>query len=130
MTINAGPAFFESFGEAIQYALKMAPPESKIYITDTVNMPYIFVLFYERTDPRVFLQSVTYANPKAPFQAVQSFDRYRFGIRKENLQGDVFIFHNSEASLFEHSTFTIQKFQYYSVAIRNQQHTLPGDRPN
>ncbi len=118
--INAGPAFFESFGEAIQYALKMAPPESKICITDTVNMPYIFVLFYEHTDPRVFLQSVTYTNPKAPFRAVQSFDRYCFGIWKENLQGNVFILHNSEASLFEHSIFTIQKFQYYSVAIRNQ----------
>lgn len=118
--INAGPAFFESFGDAIQYALKVAPPESTICITDTVNMPYVFVLFYERTDPRNFLQSVTYVNPEAPFRAVQSFGRYHFGIRKDNLQDDVYIFHNSEASLFENGAFTIHPFRYYSVAIRNE----------
>ncbi|NSW76442.1 MAG: glycosyltransferase family 39 protein [Candidatus Atribacteria bacterium] len=118
--INAGPAFFESLGEAIQYALKVAPPESTMHITDTVNMPYVFVLFYERTDPRKFLQSVTYVNPEAPFRAVQSFGRYHFGIRKDNLQDDVYIFHNSEAPLFENGAFTVHPFRYYSVAIRNE----------
>ncbi|MGC8777845.1 MAG: ArnT family glycosyltransferase, partial [Candidatus Caldatribacteriaceae bacterium] len=99
---EAGPAFFESFGEAIQYALKEAPPQSLITITDTVNMPYIFVLFFEKTNPEDFIRSVTYTNPRAPFREVASFGRYRFGI-KNVLQGNVFIFHNSESSLFEFS---------------------------
>lgn len=44
-----GPAFYESFGEAIQYASEESA--GNIYVTDKVNMPYIYVLFMSRSIP-------------------------------------------------------------------------------
>ena len=41
-----GPAFYESIGEAVQYA--SAKSEGKIYVTDQVNMPYIYMCSFMR----------------------------------------------------------------------------------
>lgn len=117
----AGPAFFESLGEAIQYALAQAPPHVPIYATDKVNMPYIFVLFYGKISPHTFLNSVTYTNPNAPFRQVASFDRYHFEIQDKSLQeSGIYIFHNaSEEGFFRKDPrFMIRRFLYYSVAVQ------------
>lgn len=73
---NLSPMFYESFGEALQYA--SSETEETIYITQNVNMPYIYVLFYEQIDPRLFVDTVQYMNPGGAFQVVRSFDRYVF----------------------------------------------------
>lgn len=113
--------FFESFGEAINYASNYASgrPDARIYVTNQVNMPYIYVLFYQRTNPEIFKSSVEFYNPGAEFQWVKSFGRYSFGINDINQsENAVYIVHNSEEGKFDKSGFTIKKFKYYSVATK------------
>ncbi|MCX9011390.1 MAG: glycosyltransferase family 39 protein [Candidatus Methanoperedens sp.] len=113
--------FFESFGEAINYASDYASerPDARIYVTNQVNMPYIYVLFYQRINPEIFKSSVKFYNPGAEFQRVESFGRYRFGINDvDRYENAVYIIHNSEEEKFDKSDFTVKRFKYYSVMTR------------
>lgn len=108
------PLFFESFGEAVQYASDET--EGRIYVTDDVMMPYIFVLFYEKIDPRQFIDTVDYVNPGAAFQFVRSFGRYYFEQPQLRPNEDaVYIFSNSAAIPSEDSGCKIKKFKHYTV---------------
>ncbi|WP_053374516.1 glycosyltransferase family 39 protein [Paenibacillus sp. FJAT-27812] len=108
------PMFFESFGEAITYASDET--EGQVYVTDQVMMPYIYVLFYEKIEPRQFIDTVDYINPGQPFQFVRSFGRYHFG--KPELRPDevaVYIFSNNDAIPDENSGYRIKRFKHYTV---------------
>ncbi|MDK2895901.1 MAG: hypothetical protein PWP04_21 [Candidatus Atribacteria bacterium] len=117
---SAGPAFFESLDEAIQYATEKAPPDEPIYVTSKINMPYIFILFYQKIDPNLFCKSVVYSDPEAPFRWVESFDCYLFGVQADHFPGQVYILHNSEKEFFDNPYFAIERFKNYSVAIRKE----------
>ena len=75
--------FFEGLGEAIAcaetYSRQAAGEPLPIRVTDAVNAPYIYVLFYTRTPPQDFLDTVEYANPDGAFRSVTAFGHYRFG---------------------------------------------------
>lgn len=108
------PLFYESFGEAIQYASDET--EGNIYVTDQVMMPYIYVLFYEKIEPQKFMNTVDYINPGAPFQFVRSFGRYYF--EKPQLRPNeeaAYIFKNSDAIPDEDSGYKIKRFKHYTV---------------
>ncbi|MEK8211205.1 MULTISPECIES: glycosyltransferase family 39 protein [unclassified Paenibacillus] len=111
-----GPAFYDSLGEAIQYASEHSTED--VYITDEINMPYIFVLFYERINPHDFLESVVYANPGAAFQQVSAFGRYRFGKPDVVTGNSAYLFRNGtplpEAVAGEG---TVKHFANYSVLL-------------
>ncbi|KGE19450.1 glycosyltransferase family 39 protein [Paenibacillus wynnii] len=113
-----GPAFYESFGEAVQYA--SIESKGKIYVTDQVNMPYIHVLFYEKVNPHDFIKTVKYMNPGHAFQKVSSFGRYVFGrpdiTSKEKA---AYIIWNGELQSLpaESEHFSITKFTNYTVLI-------------
>ena len=68
--------FFPGLGEAIQAA--KALEEEPIYITSTVNQPYIFVLFYARVPPDRFVDTVEYRDENAAFRQVERFAGYEF----------------------------------------------------
>ena len=78
------PAFHTGLCEAVAFA---AEREGPVWITDEVNMPYIYVLFVTGPDPEEFLSTVEYADPDAPFRRVLRFGRWRFGrtVPKEGL---------------------------------------------
>lgn len=114
----AAPAFFASFGEAIEYTSSQT--EGDICVTGNVNMPYIFVLFYTREDPWVFLESVNYSNPGAEFQGVSSFGRYTFGIDRCKDTADIIIVTHDEESQLDSSSFAFKRFERYSVATRQR----------
>lgn len=86
--------YFPGLGEAIDYVEAQEP--DSVFITDYVNQPYIFVLFYTETPPQEFLDTVRYRNPDGAFRWVDSFGSYRFG-DAEKAQGDYLILHWSEA---------------------------------
>jgi 4-amino-4-deoxy-L-arabinose transferase-like glycosyltransferase len=69
--------FFDGLGEAIQYAETLNSQE--FCVTDSVNAPYIFVLFYNEIPPEEFTSSVEYLNPDGAFRSVLSFSKYTFG---------------------------------------------------
>ena len=53
--------------------------EGPVWITNKVNMPYVYVLFATGTPPEEFLATVEYADPEAAFRHVTRFGRWRFG---------------------------------------------------
>ncbi len=76
---QVAPAFYTSFDRAI--ALVSAEKNGTVCVTTAnMNMPYIYVLFEQKIDPHVFLNTVVYENPGEEFQRVRSFDRYVFGL--------------------------------------------------
>ncbi len=52
-----------------------------ICVSDRVNMPYVYALLAERSDPREFARTVRYGNPGAEFQQVVSYGRFVFGMQ-------------------------------------------------
>jgi len=108
-----GPVFYESFGEAINYAEKIRGT-APVCVTPPINMPYISVLFYTKAPVDIFLRTVKYANPGAEFQWVASFSDYNF--KREECSSEkkyVYIISNSETSSFRGKN--IKMFKYYSV---------------
>jgi hypothetical protein len=110
------PQFYESLGEATRYATTATA--GTVYVTDQVNMPYIYVLFYERIAPRDFLSTVQYINPGGEFQFVQSFGRYRFGKPAiEEEQRGAYVLPNWEAPPVSSAEYAIKRFKHYSVVV-------------
>jgi hypothetical protein len=60
--------------------------DKPICVTDEINMPYIFALFSEQTNPEVYLSTIRYLDSQAPIRQVISYGRYTFG--KQNCTGD------------------------------------------
>lgn len=109
-------AFFASFGEAIRYSATQT--EGEICVTDRLNMPYIFVLFYNREDPRKFQQTVRYSNPGAEFEGVSSFGRYRFGLGSCADSAPVVVATRDEAEHLPRERFKVTEFERYTVLTR------------
>jgi hypothetical protein len=78
---RVAPAFFATFDRAVMTAAR-ATGGTVCVTSDRMNMPYVYVLFHERIDPRLFARTVVYENPGAEFQGVTSFDRYVFGLER------------------------------------------------
>jgi len=82
-------------------------------------MPYIFVLFYQKIDPHIFVETVVNASPGTEFQWIHSFDRYYFGLDYcKDKDISAFVFENSAAQQFSPEEYSIKTFNGYSVAIR------------
>jgi len=108
--------FSASFGPAIEYASAQTP--GAICVTRNVNMPYIFVLFYAREDPRRFAETVVYENPGAEFQSVSSFGRYTFGLDRCRDTADVVVAGNDEKGSFDAARYRAEDFERFSVLIQ------------
>lgn len=68
--------YFPGLGEAIRLAESL--DGGTVYITDWVNQPYIFALFYTQPDPQDFAATVEYRNPNAAFRQVERFYGFEF----------------------------------------------------
>jgi len=114
---EASTAFFDHFGDAVDTAASAT--SGPICITERVNEPYIFVLFYRKTDPHVFTETVTYENPGAEFENVASFDRFTFGLNRcdpTSTQG--YVADQDEASQIDQARFSTQQIGRYIVGLR------------
>jgi MFS family permease len=114
----AAEPFFASFGEAIRYAATQT--QGDVCVTDKVNMPYIFVLFYNREDPRMFRQTAHVANPGAEFETVSSFGRYKFGLGCCANSASVIIATHAEAMDWRSDHFSTRDFERYTVLVRRE----------
>ncbi|WP_238656136.1 glycosyltransferase family 39 protein [Paenibacillus piscarius] len=109
------PAFYDSFGEAVQYASDHSSGE--VYLTNQVNMPYIYVLFYDQINPHDFRKSVVYANPGEAFQRVASFGRYRFKDLGTVPAGAAYVYPNDAGLPAAETGYTVKRFSGYSVML-------------
>jgi hypothetical protein len=113
----AGGGFFVSFREAIEKASDAT--DGEVCVTDQVNQPYIFVLFQRQFDPRRYIATVKFEDPKASIHTVVSFDRYTFGL--EHCAGRTFgayVVDREEPLPPDAGNFTVVPFERYVVAIR------------
>jgi hypothetical protein len=62
---------------AIRYADRAA--RGPVCITARIDMPYIYVLFAERPDPKSYLGNIVYSYADAATRNVRSMSRYTFG---------------------------------------------------
>jgi 4-amino-4-deoxy-L-arabinose transferase-like glycosyltransferase len=69
---------------AIDFASQ--PGDHPVCITKSINMPYIYVLFSQRLNPKDYLPGIKYVNPRGAFRQVRQLDRYSFGLN--NCPGD------------------------------------------
>jgi hypothetical protein len=90
------PEFFDGLLPALQHA--QSQPTNAICVSSKVNMPYIYALFTERTDPRAFLRTVQYEDASAAFRQVHAFGRYTFGLERCDFSAtQIVIARNDEA---------------------------------
>ena len=116
---EASGAFFESLDLAINTASDSI--SGPVCVSDHINQPYIFVLFFRRTDPNVFIRTVQYEDPHAEFQSVKAFDRYVFGLQRCGEDAfDAYVYENGESLPEAARGFRTEQFERYSVAIRPQ----------
>lgn len=109
-----GPAFNESFGQAIQEASNRTG--QTIYITKEVHLPYAYALFYTQPSPYDFLDTVVYVDPEAEFRDAASFGRYRF-LEATAMPpgGGAYVIGNREAEQFDPAEYTIIPYKLFSV---------------
>jgi hypothetical protein len=81
--VEAAPYFQYGMEEAIAETHKLGADGRPVFITNRMEMPYIYVLFFERYPPEVFQREpVEYVNGErgsSLYAGVAQFDRYRFG---------------------------------------------------
>jgi 4-amino-4-deoxy-L-arabinose transferase-like glycosyltransferase len=66
------------YREAIRSIGDIANRYNKIFITDNIGRPYMYTLFYTKTDPKVFQGSKDDSFDAAGFYHVYGFGKYRF----------------------------------------------------
>jgi 4-amino-4-deoxy-L-arabinose transferase-like glycosyltransferase len=82
---NVKNDFSYGLKDAIQFAEKNTPEKDSINITtETINMPYIYVCFYNEISPNEFRRSVKYDEKtfNTGFRGVKQLGRYTFGLSK------------------------------------------------
>lgn len=66
------------YREAIAYIEPIKSHYDRIYMTESIGRPYMYVLFYEQVDPQEFRKSVKSYFDAAGFYHVSGFDSYEF----------------------------------------------------
>ncbi|RYY04882.1 MAG: hypothetical protein EOO53_00755 [Gammaproteobacteria bacterium] len=123
-----GNSFFLGLGEAIQATLKVAPKDAPIIITG--NSVYTSTLFFATPSPKEYVATVGIPDPTSPFQTVENFGRFKFGIHPEELSKQSYwVAHISELAKFDLLAYDIKTFGNYAAITRKDTQTLMCYRP-
>lgn len=112
---DSSSLFYDGFGQAVEFAASRGA-ETEYYDVD-VNMPYIYVLFYNEILPSEFVETVGYINPDGAFRYVSGFGKYQFNcdINSPDKNG-VYVIDKGDASFFDE--YEIAYFGNYAVAFK------------
>ncbi len=86
--------FLKNFNNVINYVDKM--DEKHVYITDNINQPYIYVLFYLKYDVNDYIDTVKFGKKKYGFDVVKSFGKYNFYIPKTLKDDSIYVVNSLE----------------------------------
>lgn len=112
---KASKGFANGIGDAIEYVNSM---ECEKVAVDR-NIPYSFVLYYDKTPAKTFKDTVKYENYPSEFLEVDSFGKYDFDIEYNKLNDfDAYIFPLDHLDFFYEEEFNIKCFKQFAVAIR------------
>lgn len=105
--------FASGLGDAIRYAETIEPKETINITENGINMPYIYVCFYNQIDPAVFRSTVTYGKSENGFRSVTSFGHYTFGNDKH---ANIRILNENEMEYNMQNLINSKRFGNYYVA--------------
>ena len=109
--------FAPSYPEALRHILRQVDENETIYLTP--DEPYIYVLFYAKPSPRMYLDTSDIVKKNVDHQKVSSFGRYVFGFDERAMrEGNVFLADNDELDRFPISRFSVVRFDFYSAVYR------------
>lgn len=110
---RADQAFFAGLLPALDFASAQGNPT--VCVTDHVEMPYIYVLFSQHPDPRLYLPNIRYVDPSADFRAVLALDKYSFGVQNCRPQpGTVYVL-SDEAAPDNGLQYKVHRFTNFRV---------------
>ena len=112
---SVGNAFFYGLGDAIEYAGSL--DASCVYVMKSINMPYIFTLFYDTSNPNEYIKSVVYENKGGAFEKVEQYGEYKFMLPLDNgeLENVAIIVTDGELAYYENSNYKLKSFGLYNV---------------
>lgn len=114
---NIKHSFFYSLGEAINFSNNLLV--DRIYITSSVNMPYIFNLFYTKGNSFEYIDTVEYDNQGDDFEMVNSYGKFSFYLPEDTYIDDnekyAIILNNNELCLYDLNRYKIVQYELYSV---------------
>jgi hypothetical protein len=117
---NSAIRFYPGLLTAVDFARQAGTASDPICMTDKVSMPYMFVEFLGQADPRQYLSTIKYVNPKAEFRVVQSMDRYTFGLKNcANLSRTIYITRYDENLPVDNKNYSMNRFDHFLVYIPN-----------
>jgi hypothetical protein len=110
--------FSAGLGDAIQYAEKLNPADTIIISNHSINMPYIYVCFYNQVEPNKFRKTVHYKDKyySNGFREVESLGRYIFNNKPSLnkiciLNSEEMKYNNAPISILkEFGNFTVIRF--------------------
>lgn len=112
--------FMDGYGDAVAYAESIHKEGTMIYSTyDNLAAPFISALFFSRTPPQDFVDTVVYKDASAEFLVAKSFTHYVFGlpedILEEKYHDDLIIISQYEKERFSNENYRITDFDLYAV---------------
>ncbi len=120
-------AFMPGYGEACAYANEAAGDDRKVISTyEHLAAPFMIALYYTKTSPYEFCETVHYKDPEAEFRIADSFGKWTFGlpddfegmISEYKKDGTVLILHSSEIDKYgfdENPDFELHYFESFAV---------------
>ena len=107
--------YFTGLLPAVSFASQQG--HDSICITDSVNEPYIYVLFSTHLNPSSYLKDVVYLNRHANAGQVLHLDRYGFGLNNCPPDPKTIYVLSSETPPQGNVTYTLHRFDAFTVYI-------------
>jgi hypothetical protein len=110
----------KGFSNGIGNAVKYLNSENISKVAVDRNVSHSLILYYDKTNPKIFQNTVVYENYPDPFLRAKTFSKYTFDIDYNELGNfDAYIFPLDHKYFFYEEDFEILIFDGYCVAIRN-----------
>ena len=112
--VNTNFTFEEGYKEAIEYVNKI--DDKKIYITNSINQPYIYTLFYLKYNVNDYINTVDFATKGENFEVVRKFGKFNFYIPKELEKNSIYLVKNlNEINDLDDYNYTIKEINNYII---------------
>ena len=113
---NLKANFYYGLGDSISFVNNMEN-KNKVFVSNNVNMPYIFVLYYSEYDVNEYIETVEFYNENDAFEMVKSFGEYNFYLPYNITKGNVYIVsvYDNIYSDMDLSSYSVTYFGYFYV---------------
>lgn len=110
------PFFYSSIEEALPKAIELRENGETIYVTESLNKPYIYALFFSETSPGEFIETADIPNPEAQFYDVNSFKGFVCSTKSiEEQKTGIYVMPNNEAAKYSDICSEYYVYELYTV---------------